>query len=143
MPMRIVERYHFAGKKLKVFIDNPDFKHPILNRQQIMGEFTDKVVLITGAGKGIGREIALAMGEQGARIAANDISPVNVDITVERIQAGGGQAKAFLADVASKLAVQTMVHQIHDSWGIIDILINGKTRPFTRELWLPLLWFYK
>jgi NAD(P)-dependent dehydrogenase (short-subunit alcohol dehydrogenase family) len=89
-----------------------------------MSEFENTVVLITGAGKGFGRTLAEAFAAQGARIAANDVTPINLDETIERIHATGGIAKPFIADVASKLAVQTMLNQVVESWGVVDILIN-------------------
>ena len=57
-------------------------------------------------------------------MAANDISPVNVDEVVAGIVSRGGRAKSYLEDVAKKIAVQTMVKQIEDDLGHIDILVN-------------------
>ncbi|HEY2979720.1 MAG TPA: SDR family NAD(P)-dependent oxidoreductase [Anaerolineales bacterium] len=84
----------------------------------------DRVVLITGAGKGSGRALAEALGARGARIAANDISPVNVEAAVATIVAAGGEAAAFVHDVARKVAVQGLVQEVQDRWGRIDVLIN-------------------
>jgi len=87
-------------------------------------DLTDKVVLITGAGKGTGRALAEAFAERGARVAANDISPINVEQVVEGILAKGGVAKAYVDDVAKKVAVQALVNSIEEDFGGIDILIN-------------------
>lgn len=87
--------------------------------------FTDQVVLVTGAGRGIGRAIALAFAREGARVAVNDINPDTCEAVAQEIRSGGGQAAAFHADVANKLAVQSMLIDLEDRWGRVDVLINN------------------
>jgi NAD(P)-dependent dehydrogenase (short-subunit alcohol dehydrogenase family) len=89
-----------------------------------MTDFKDKIVLITGAGKGSGRKLAEAFAQQGATVAANDISPINVETVVERIRANGGEARAYIDDVAKKVGAQALVKQVEDDFGRIDILVN-------------------
>lgn len=89
-----------------------------------MDNLSGKVILITGAGKGMGRELALACAARGAMLALNDISPLNVDSVVAEIIAAGGQARAYAHDVAKKVAVQAMVNQVMADFGRIDILTN-------------------
>jgi 3-oxoacyl-[acyl-carrier protein] reductase len=89
-----------------------------------MDKFKNKVVLITGAGKGSGRILAKAFAQQGAIVAANDISPVNVEEVVNEILAQGGRAKAYVDDVAKKVAAQNIVNQVEEDFGRIDILIH-------------------
>jgi NAD(P)-dependent dehydrogenase (short-subunit alcohol dehydrogenase family) len=89
-----------------------------------MNKLKEKVVLITGAGKGSGRILAQAFAEQGSLVAANDISPINVEEVVKQIVAQGGHAKAYLEDVAKKVGAQHMINQVEDDFGRIDILIN-------------------
>lgn len=89
-----------------------------------MNKLKEKVVLITGAGKGSGRLLAQAFAEQGSFVAANDISPINVEEVVNQIVAKGGRAKAYIDDVAKKVGVQNVVNQVEDDFGHIDILIN-------------------
>lgn len=86
-----------------------------------MNFLRDKVVLITGAGKGRGRSLALAFAVRGARVAANDISPVNLDSLVEE---GNGRIKDFVEDVAKKVGVQNLVNQVEAEFGRIDILVT-------------------
>ena len=89
-----------------------------------MDQLKDKVVLITGAGKGAGRALALAFAERGAVVAANDISPVNVDQVVAEILSGGGRARAYIEDVAKKVGVQYLVNSVEEDFGGIDILVT-------------------
>jgi 3-oxoacyl-[acyl-carrier protein] reductase len=89
-----------------------------------MDRLKDKVVLITGAGKGSGRILALAFAAQGAIVAANDISPVNVEEVIAEIVAKGGRAKAYIEDVAKKVGAQNIIKQVEDDFGRIDILVN-------------------
>ena len=81
-------------------------------------------MLITGAGKGAGRRLAAAFAKLGASVAANDISPINVEELVQEIKASGGNARAYVDDVAKKVGVQALVKQVEDDLGRIDILVN-------------------
>lgn len=89
-----------------------------------MDRFKNKVVLISGAGKGSGRILAQAFAERGAMVAANDISPINVEEVVNQIVAKGGRAKAYIDDIAKKVAVQHILNQVEDDFGRIDVVIN-------------------
>jgi NAD(P)-dependent dehydrogenase (short-subunit alcohol dehydrogenase family) len=89
-----------------------------------MDKLKEKIVLITGAGKGSGRILAQAFAKQGSLVAANDISPINVEEVVNRITTQGGRAKAYIEDVAKKVGVQNIINQVEDDFGQIDILIN-------------------
>ena len=91
-----------------------------MNKQKFKG----KVILITGAGKGVGRRLAAAFAELGASVAANDISPINVEELVQEIKARGGDARAYIEDVAKKVGAQALVKQVEDDFGRIDILVN-------------------
>ncbi len=84
-------------------------------------DYKGKVVLITGAGKGHGRALAEAFVASGASVAANDISPVNLDSLVAQSH---GLIKAYVEDVAKKVGAQSIVKQTEDDFGKIDILVN-------------------
>lgn len=83
------------------------------------------MVLITGAGRGIGRALACAFAGQGAIVAANDINPLGLENTLADVAALGGRAGEYLFDVAKRMPVQALVDQVLDEWGRIDILINN------------------
>lgn len=88
-------------------------------------EFQDKVVVITGAGRGAGRLVAEAFAAQGARIALNDISPQNVEALAAEIhQRGYNHTKVYVEDVAKKVGVQSLIKQVEDDFGRLDVLIN-------------------
>jgi NAD(P)-dependent dehydrogenase (short-subunit alcohol dehydrogenase family) len=89
-----------------------------------MPEFEGKLVLITGAGRGAGRAIAEAFARQGAIVAANDITPINLDETLAHIQSNGGQAKDYIFDIAKRLPAQALVEQVLEDWGHLDVLVN-------------------
>lgn len=89
-----------------------------------MNDLKDKVVLITGAGKGSGRLLAKAFAERGATVAANDISPINVEEIVDHINAQGGRGKTYIEDIAKKVGAQHLIKQVQDDLGHIDVLIN-------------------
>ena len=80
-----------------------------------------KVALITGAGKGTGRALARLFAAHGARVAANDISPVNLD---DLVQNGAGRIKAYPEDIAKKVGAQAVIKQVEEDFGRIDILVN-------------------
>jgi 3-oxoacyl-[acyl-carrier protein] reductase len=100
-----------------------------------MNTLTDKVILITGAGKGRGRLLAHRLAEYGAIIAANDIAPINVEQVVEAIHQTGGRAKAYVEDVAKKVGVQNLINSVEADFKRIDVLIyHAAVRPWHRVL---------
>lgn len=109
----------------------------------------DKVALVTGASRGIGRGIALALAREGARVVIN-YSPERdtgkyegaIDTLLEAIAADGGEAIAISADVSNKKEVDAMVEAAIERCGRIDILVNNagicparRLMELTEEIW--------
>lgn len=85
-----------------------------------------KVALVTGAGRNIGREIALLLAEQGAAIAVNVRQSVDEgQAVVDEIMQRGGSAMLCVGDVTDRNAVDSMVSQIEAAWGKLDVLVNN------------------
>jgi 3-oxoacyl-[acyl-carrier protein] reductase len=88
-----------------------------------MGKLDDKVALVTGAARGIGREIALTLAREGADIVANALNAPNLEILAADIEKLGRRAKTVRADVSRKADVDRMVDVAIDTFGRIDILV--------------------
>lgn len=100
-----------------------------------MFELTDRVALVTGGSRGIGKAVALALAEAGAAVAVNYRERGNEARAVaEAIRKRGGRAAAFRADVSLRIAVQSMVHDIEEGLGAVDILVNNAGMAAVRGL---------
>jgi NAD(P)-dependent dehydrogenase (short-subunit alcohol dehydrogenase family) len=84
-----------------------------------------KVVLITGAGQGIGEATALRMAEEGAKVVVSDINEETGSAVAERLRDGGGEAVFVRADVASRDDVQALMTAAKDAFGGLDVLHNN------------------
>ena len=89
----------------------------------------DRVAVVTGAGRGIGRQICLTLAEEGAKVAVNDLFQERADAVAEEIKQTGGQALGVAADVTDLEAVTAMVTRIADEWSAVDILVNNAGLP--------------
>jgi NAD(P)-dependent dehydrogenase (short-subunit alcohol dehydrogenase family) len=90
-----------------------------------MSLFENKIALIFGAARGIGRAVALEFARRGARIAIADINVPGAEETAASIAAAGGEATALACDVTSEQSVRDAARQAEDRLGPIDILMNN------------------
>jgi 3-oxoacyl-[acyl-carrier protein] reductase len=86
----------------------------------------DQVALVTGASRGIGRAIAFALAQEGAKVVVNySSSEAAAESVVAEIQQQGGEALALQADVSQTEQVDDLVEKTQEKWGKIDILVNN------------------
>ena len=91
-----------------------------------MSRFEGKAAIVTGASRGIGREIALHLANEGAKVAVNySGSKDKADEVVEIIKNAGGEAFAIQADVSNQDSVKNMIDETIATFGSIDILVNN------------------
>tara|TARA_B110000495_G_scaffold40339_1_gene32619 strand:+ start:3027 stop:3887 length:861 start_codon:yes stop_codon:yes gene_type:complete len=88
-----------------------------------------KVAIVTGAGKGIGKSIAISFGEMGATVVCVARSIEDIEDTAEKIRAAGGNAHALACDVTKEDQLKTVVGQVLETYNVIDILINNAGAP--------------
>ena len=91
-----------------------------------MSDLNDRIALVTGGSRGIGKAIALTLADAGAAVAVNYRERSDeAEAVAAAIRKNGGRAEVFRADVSDRGAVQGMVRDIEDRLGPIDILINN------------------
>lgn len=90
-----------------------------------MNELADRVALVTGAGRGIGRAIALAYAEAGAKLALAARTASELDEVVGTIRAAQGTALAFPADLADRAVPRQLVDEVQRALGPVEILVNN------------------
>jgi NAD(P)-dependent dehydrogenase (short-subunit alcohol dehydrogenase family) len=97
-------------------------------------DFTDRVAVVTGAGRGLGRSHALALAERGARVVVNDVggsldglgsSSGPAQVVVDEIVAAGGSAVADGSDIATPEGAEALIQRALDEFGRVDIVINN------------------
>jgi len=95
-------------------------------------QFTDQVVLVTGASRGIGAAIARAFAAEGAFVVVNYLSRhAQAEVVAASCRQAGGDAWALAADVRSKAAVDDMVQRVIAELGRVDVLVNNAFAPYS------------
>jgi NAD(P)-dependent dehydrogenase (short-subunit alcohol dehydrogenase family) len=105
-----------------------------------------KRALVTGAGAGLGRVIAVELGKRGFSVAVLDIDAKGLETTSAMLHESGGETMPMVVDLTSEKAATSSVERVVKSWGGLDVLINnagyGGIEPFfemTERLWLKTL----
>ena len=96
-----------------------------------MGEFKDKVVIVTGSGRGIGKLTAQKLALEGAKIVVADVNEENAMKSATDINESGGDAIAVVTDVSNEIDVMNMVEVTIRNYKTVDVLINNAG--FTRD----------
>ena len=90
-----------------------------------MGKLQDRVAVVTGGGRGIGRAIALALAAEGARVAVSARTAAELDEVTSAIRTRGGQALAVAADLGQRDVPRQLVERVTAALGPVDILVNN------------------
>ena len=91
----------------------------------IPDELTGRTAIVTGAGRGMGRAVAVRLAAAGASIVVNDLVAEAAQATVEQLISDGGKAIAVAGDVADSTAVESLIGRSTDEYGHINILVNA------------------
>ncbi|MCU1346439.1 MAG: family NAD(P)-dependent oxidoreductase [Acidimicrobiia bacterium] len=90
-----------------------------------MGKLDGKTAIVTGAGRGIGRAIAIDYGREGANVVVSSRTASTVESVVKEVQAAGGEAIGITCDVGCRDQIKSMVDQTVAKYGTVDILVNN------------------
>ena len=85
----------------------------------------DKVVIITGAGSGIGEGIAKRLAQEGAAVVVNDVNVLGGQRVTEEILTAGGQARFIMADVTANDSMAALIAETVRNYGKLDVMINN------------------
>ena len=84
-----------------------------------------KLVLVTGAGSGIGRETAIAFAEQGSSLILVDLNASGLVESKQKVEELGAQCASYIADISSDTAMTELASKVHNRFGALDVLVNN------------------
>ena len=94
----------------------------------------NKVVIVTGAARGIGQAMVQVFSDAGAKVAAIDLDSSELEKTANELSSGGKKLLKVVTDVSDKTQVEEMVAKVVETFGTVDILINNAAK----QIWSPL-----
>ena len=103
--------------------------------RRIQVDLSGQTALVTGASRGIGKAIALALGKAGAKVACIARNEEKLRETADAINSAGSTAVVYACDVTDSAAVQKVVDAVVEDWGQLDIVVNNAG--ITRDTLIP------
>ena len=100
-------------------------------------DLSGQTAVVTGASQGLGRQMAIALGAAGAKVACIARNAEKLAATVEAIKAAGGDGEAMPSDVSQSEGVDKIIENINENWGRLDIVVNNAG--ITRDTLLPIM----
>src|SRR5437764_12456117 len=91
---------------------------------RVMPGVRDRIAVVTGAANGLGREIALLLAREGARVVLGDVDAAGLDKTAATIKAAGGTAVAVAGDLMEEEPAKRLIATCVERFGRIDVLVN-------------------
>lgn len=101
-------------------------------------QLSGKVVIVTGAGRGHGESMAVALAKEGATVIVADLNGDNARKVLAQIESEGGAGAAYPLDVTQLPAVEKLVHLVNERFGRIDVLINNACAAIRRTPFLDM-----
>lgn len=90
-----------------------------------MKNFRDKVVVITGAGSGMGRDLAIKLGREGAKLAISDMNPAGLEVTAQLVRETGAEVHSQILNVAEREAVLEYADTVVAHYGTVNVIFNN------------------